>query len=145
MGFRQDFHRKIIGRLTECLDVREGIEGAFRIQTIEAGDLVQAIDDDVAATVILFQKITDIILRSGDCSDCGFLDEGRDAESDAFPELSHAIDGFMIADDISDPPTRHRIGFGQAVHYEMIIFCTGYLEQAEMFLSIINETFVDFI
>ena len=76
MSLGQNLHRKIIGGLAECLDVREGIEGAFRTQAMETGDLVQAIDDDVAATVILFQEITDIILRSSDCSDCGFLDEG---------------------------------------------------------------------
>ena len=112
MGFSQDFHRKIIGRFAECFDVREGIKGAFRAQTFEARDLVQSVDDDMAATVILFQKILKIILRSGDCSDCGFLDEWRYAESDTFPELGHEIDGFMIAYDVADPPTRHRIGFG---------------------------------
>lgn len=89
MGFSQDFHRKIIGRFAECFDVREGIEGAFRAQAMEARNLIQAIDDDVAAPVVLFQKITDIILRSVDCSDCGFLDEGR--TQNPIPSLNSAM------------------------------------------------------
>src|SRR4051812_41594264 len=76
-GFVQQYVRDFLRRHAGALNVGESVERAAGDRAVEAGDLVEALTDGVAASVELGDHRLDAVLRTGDGSNAGALGEAR--------------------------------------------------------------------
>src|SRR5438034_7176977 len=123
-------------------DVREDVERAARTQALHAGQLVEAVDENVAPPLELRHHATGLLaLQRGDA---GELHEGGRARRRVHHQACDVLDERLREDAVAQPPARHRVGLREAVQDDRALRHAGAVVDGDE-LALVEELPVDLV
>lgn len=126
---------------TCTLGARKGVEGALGQLAVNAWDLLQPFNQDLAPTSELLPHGDDVVLRSIQGRDDGSLGEGVGTGDAVHHQLDDVLHQWLGQDPIAQPPTRHGVALGQTVQKDGSFLRPGQRCDAYV-VTIVDKVFV---
>ena len=126
-------------------DVREDVERAARPAAFDAGDRVEAVDDQVAPRPELDDHRVDVVLLPDQRLDRADLGERRDAADRVDDQLAVGLDQRLGHDRVAHPPAGHRERLGEPVEDDRPLGHPGQRGDRDVLGAVVQDPPVDLV
>ena len=135
---------KFFIRIAARRDVREDVEGAFRLEARET-EFLETVVDEATAAVVFGDHLFHVLFAAAQSFDGGNLRRDGGAEHRVLMDLRHGGDEVGVAERIADAPARHGVGLGEAVQENRALLHAGQRGKRRVLHAAVGEVAVDFI
>ena len=122
-----------------------GVESTLGIGAEASGNLVDALDNDVAASNILFAHGIEIVLRGIDSGLAENLTKRGRRKTGLCQTHGDAVNLFVLGDHATDTGTAGAVALGHGVEQHNVLLKAFELHDAEMLLSVVAELAIDLV
>ena len=124
-------------------DAGEGVEGALRLDEVEA-HLAAALDDQLAAAGVLADHAERVLFAALQRLDGGVLGGGGSGHHDVLVHLHHRVDQARRGADPAEAPAGHRVGLREAAEEDRALLHARDRREADV-LDAVDEAVVDLV